>query len=222
MTGEEFRAFFEQFGPVMDSIVLVDRDTGRSRGFGFVTFESPETSRRLLSMGQPDGSNDANPKVARLEMMGKTIEIKRAEPKESSARRPPSRRPDAPHVPSVTYPPPPSGDPNAFPNAPPEAGAAVYPPPFYPVPGVMYAAPMYYRMPPEGQPIEDVAPVQSQQQPFAMEGYVPAFSFFPSHPYGVPNALPQQVPNASHQQVPVQHPYYPGPYEGVNENNSSA
>jgi len=36
----EFRAFFEQFGEVIDSVVMYDRDTQRSRGFGFVTFES--------------------------------------------------------------------------------------------------------------------------------------------------------------------------------------
>jgi len=31
--------FFEEFGPVVDSIVMVDQNTKRSRGFGFVTFE---------------------------------------------------------------------------------------------------------------------------------------------------------------------------------------
>ena len=32
------RTAFEQFGEVTDSAVISDRDTGRSRGFGFVTF----------------------------------------------------------------------------------------------------------------------------------------------------------------------------------------
>ena len=32
------RNAFEQFGEVTDSAVISDRDTGRSRGFGFVTF----------------------------------------------------------------------------------------------------------------------------------------------------------------------------------------
>jgi len=38
VTEEGFYAFFNQFGPVVDSVVMVDRLTKRSRGFGFVTF----------------------------------------------------------------------------------------------------------------------------------------------------------------------------------------
>lgn len=37
---EQFLYFFEQFGEVIDSVVMVDRSTKRSRGFGFVTFAS--------------------------------------------------------------------------------------------------------------------------------------------------------------------------------------
>ena len=32
------RSAFEQFGEVTEAKVITDRDTGRSRGFGFVTF----------------------------------------------------------------------------------------------------------------------------------------------------------------------------------------
>jgi RNA recognition motif-containing protein len=38
-TDEGLRAAFERFGPVSEAKVILDRDTGRSRGFGFVTFE---------------------------------------------------------------------------------------------------------------------------------------------------------------------------------------
>jgi RNA recognition motif-containing protein len=34
----ELRGAFEEFGEVSDAKVITDRDTGRSRGFGFVTF----------------------------------------------------------------------------------------------------------------------------------------------------------------------------------------
>ena len=33
------RARFEEFGAVADAVVIRDRETGRSRGFGFVTYE---------------------------------------------------------------------------------------------------------------------------------------------------------------------------------------
>jgi RNA-binding protein Musashi len=33
------KEFFSQFGNVVDATVMQDRDTGRSKGFGFVTFE---------------------------------------------------------------------------------------------------------------------------------------------------------------------------------------
>ena len=36
------RQAFEQFGEVTDAVVITDRATGRSRGFGFVTFANPE------------------------------------------------------------------------------------------------------------------------------------------------------------------------------------
>ncbi|PRP96555.1 RNA recognition motif protein [Enhygromyxa salina] len=42
------RAAFEQFGPVEDAKVINDRDTGRSRGFGFVTFASEEDAAKAM------------------------------------------------------------------------------------------------------------------------------------------------------------------------------
>jgi hypothetical protein len=44
----ELRAHFQQFGVVTEAQVLVDRQTGRHRGFGFVTFESELVASRLL------------------------------------------------------------------------------------------------------------------------------------------------------------------------------
>ena len=38
-TTQDLRDHFQTFGNVSDAIVLTDRDTGRSRGFGFVTMD---------------------------------------------------------------------------------------------------------------------------------------------------------------------------------------
>lgn len=48
------RNAFEQFGELDDVKVITDRETGRSRGFGFVTFVSRDDARR--AMDQMDGS----------------------------------------------------------------------------------------------------------------------------------------------------------------------
>lgn len=40
---------FAPFGTVTDAIVLTDRETGRSRGFGFVTFESAEEAEKAIA-----------------------------------------------------------------------------------------------------------------------------------------------------------------------------
>ena len=40
------RAAFEEFGPVEDAKVINDRETGRSRGFGFVTFQTEDDAKR--------------------------------------------------------------------------------------------------------------------------------------------------------------------------------
>ena len=40
MTTQELKTLFERVGTVVDAKVLSDRETGRSRGFGFVTMSS--------------------------------------------------------------------------------------------------------------------------------------------------------------------------------------
>ena len=39
-TDETLRAGFESFGPISEARVILERDSGRSRGFGFVTFDN--------------------------------------------------------------------------------------------------------------------------------------------------------------------------------------
>lgn len=48
-TSEGLRAAFEHVGDVTEATVVTDRDTGRSRGFGFVTFAGAEGASRAVS-----------------------------------------------------------------------------------------------------------------------------------------------------------------------------
>ncbi|MDG1481348.1 MAG: RNA-binding protein, partial [Myxococcota bacterium] len=45
---ESLRAAFEEFGAVAEAKVILDRQTGRSRGFGFVTFENKEDGQSAI------------------------------------------------------------------------------------------------------------------------------------------------------------------------------
>lgn len=56
-----------QFGRVVDATLMIDKDTGRPRGFGFVTFDSEAAVENALS--RP------------LEILGKPIEVKKAQPR---------------------------------------------------------------------------------------------------------------------------------------------
>jgi len=67
LNNAEFKKYFEQFGAVTESQVMTERETGRSRGFGFVTFHEEETAERVLATQHA--------------IQGKPVEVKRAEPK---------------------------------------------------------------------------------------------------------------------------------------------
>jgi len=48
-TDESLRSAFETFGEVSEAKVISDRDTGRSRGFGFVTFDEEADGEKAMS-----------------------------------------------------------------------------------------------------------------------------------------------------------------------------
>ncbi len=43
------RQAFDRFGDIDEAKVIMDRETGRSRGFGFVTFNNPEAARSAMA-----------------------------------------------------------------------------------------------------------------------------------------------------------------------------
>jgi RNA recognition motif-containing protein len=71
-TDTDLEAAFSAFGPVERASVVRDRDTGQSRGFGFVEMTN---------------ANDANRAIAALngqELNGRALNVNEARPREAS------------------------------------------------------------------------------------------------------------------------------------------
>ena len=71
-TSEGLSAAFEQYGEVSSAKVIMDRETGRSKGFGFVEMSNDDDAQAAI--------NDLN----ESELDGRTIVVKKARPKESN------------------------------------------------------------------------------------------------------------------------------------------
>ncbi|XP_071925437.1 uncharacterized protein [Coffea arabica] len=50
---DTMRRYFEQFGEILEAVVITDKNTGRSKGYGFVTFRDPESARRACADPTP-------------------------------------------------------------------------------------------------------------------------------------------------------------------------
>lgn len=48
VTSDDLRALFSEAGNVVDAVVLMDKMTGRSRGFGFVEFASADEAKAAV------------------------------------------------------------------------------------------------------------------------------------------------------------------------------
>ena len=64
------KAHFEQIGPVSSARVITDRETGRSKGFGFVEYENDADNQKAVD--QLNGK----------ELDGRTVNVSLARPKE--------------------------------------------------------------------------------------------------------------------------------------------
>lgn len=47
---EELETIFGEFGHVEDIVIIKDRETKRSKGFGFVTFSKAEDAKKALTL----------------------------------------------------------------------------------------------------------------------------------------------------------------------------
>ena len=67
-TEEELNALFAEFGAVEEAVIIKDRMSGRSRGFGFVTFTNDEDADKAV-----EGLNEKDFK-------GRNIAVNEAKP----------------------------------------------------------------------------------------------------------------------------------------------
>ncbi|CUV06398.1 unnamed protein product [Cryptosporidium hominis] len=70
LTLEEFKIYFQRFGNIKDAVLITDKNNGRPRGFGFVTFESV------------DAVNNVTKFYSNHYLKGKWVECKRALPRD--------------------------------------------------------------------------------------------------------------------------------------------
>jgi RNA recognition motif-containing protein len=72
---EDLREFFAPYGEVTSAKIINDRETGRSRGFGFVEMSDDAASRKAIA--ELDGATVEN----------RTIKVMEAKPKEDRPAR---------------------------------------------------------------------------------------------------------------------------------------
>lgn len=75
MTKEELCQLFEEVGPVLNANIIIDRETGNSKGFGFVEMEN---------------SDDVEPAIEKfdgLAIKGRNLRVNKARPREERPNR---------------------------------------------------------------------------------------------------------------------------------------
>jgi RNA recognition motif-containing protein len=71
---ESLRSLFEQYGNVHSAKIISDRETGRSRGFGFVEMDSESADAAISALNG-------------YELDGRALKVNEARPREPRQRR---------------------------------------------------------------------------------------------------------------------------------------
>ena len=75
VTEHELRELFGQAGEVTDAAVIMDRETGRSKGFGFVEMNTPEEATKAITQFNGHSLNN------------RQIQVSEARPREDRGAR---------------------------------------------------------------------------------------------------------------------------------------
>jgi RNA recognition motif-containing protein len=51
---DQLRGIFSQYGEISELALIMDRDTGRPKGFGFITFATQEAAEKALEQNGKD------------------------------------------------------------------------------------------------------------------------------------------------------------------------
>jgi len=73
-TSDDLRELCETYGEVISADVISDRDSGRSKGFGFVEMNDDEASKKAIEC------------LNGTDLQGRTITVNEAKPRESRPR----------------------------------------------------------------------------------------------------------------------------------------
>ena len=73
-TDDDLAQFFSQAGTVVSAKVIMDRDTGRSKGFGFVEMEDDNQAQEAIK------------KLDGQELNGRAVNVSEARPREERPR----------------------------------------------------------------------------------------------------------------------------------------
>lgn len=71
VTSDDLRDAFGKFGQIVDAVVITDRETRRSRGFGFVEFADDEAAKKAVE------------EMNQAELKGRKINVNPAKPQEN-------------------------------------------------------------------------------------------------------------------------------------------
>lgn len=76
---EQLKELFSQFGEIEEAVVVTDKFSGRSKGFGFVSFKDEASAEKAIA------------EMDKKEVEGRELKVNEAKPMDPDRPRPPRR-----------------------------------------------------------------------------------------------------------------------------------